>query len=160
MDNKWILMFKEKLSNKLLIPSKAVLILLTSIFLFACGGGGDGGGSSSSPDDLPSLSASQPVLSFSSTKRFNFTWTDSESAEFYRLFENNDEGSGFVQIGSDIPQGEETVSIYVPLYKRMNARYILQTCNMSECLDSDEISVNGNLTASVGYIKSTNENDK
>jgi len=119
------------------------------VTLTACGGG-------SSSSSSASFSTAQPTLSYSSTKLFDFTWTDVSGGEFYRVLENQDSNSGFIQVGADILAGTESFSLSVPLYKRLNARYILQTCDASQCLDSNEISVTGNLNDNVGYIKAGN----
>lgn len=115
--------------------------------LTACGGGG----SSPAP-----FAAAQATLNYNGTKRFDFTWTDEEGVDFYRVLENQDSSSGFTQIGADIPAGIETLSLNTPLYKSLNARYILQSCNANQCLDSNEFTVTGNLIDSIGYIKSNN----
>ncbi len=127
------------------IPTFAYIIAT----LTACGGGG-------SSSTSASFSAAHPTLSYNSTKRFDFTWIDVEGVDFYRVLENQDSNSGFIQVGADIPAGTESFSLSVPLYKRLNARYMLQTCDASQCLDSNEISATGNLTNGVGYIKSNN----
>lgn len=47
-----------------------------------------------------------------------------------------------VRGAGDIPQGIDHV---VSLYARLNAQYILQSCNSRGCADSAVVSVNGNL---------------
>lgn len=44
----------------------------------------------------------------------------------------------------------------VALYLRVNAQYILQACDGSTCVDSNTVSVSGNLAAAIGYIKASN----
>lgn len=132
------------------------LIYCLVISLAACGGSGG----NTPTENVDSLSAAQPTLVYGSIKSFEFTWTDSEGADFYRLLENHDSTSGFVQVGEDIAQGDQSSKIYVPLYKRLDASYILQTCNVEECVDSNAISVSGDLKESVGYIKSNNPDEQ
>jgi len=90
------------------------------------------------------------------TKLFRFTWNDVGDATFYRLLENPDGNSGFSQPGSDIPAGIQTVDQVVPLYARLNARYLLQSCNEGGCSDSAVVTVSGTLTSAVGYFKASN----
>ena len=105
---------------------------------------------------VPPASAALPTLSFTQVKLFRFSWTDVAGATFYRLLENPDGVSGFTQVGADIPAGTQQYDHEVPLYARVNARYILQSCNAAGCTDSAEISVSDNLAAAVGYFKASN----
>ena len=75
---------------------------------------------------------------------------------YYKLLENPDERSGFTQVGDDIDAGVETVDHIVPLYTRINAQYILQSCNATGCADSATVSVSGALVDSIGYVKASN----
>jgi len=124
-----------------------LLVIINLASLTACTG---------TDDSSPSLPAAEPSLNYSSTKKFDFTWTDSVGAEFYRILEKPDSTSGYAQVGNDIPSGIQSFSIYVPIFKRLNASYILQTCNINECVDSNAVFVTGNLEQSIGYIKATN----
>jgi len=78
----------------------------------------------------PPASAAEPTLSFTQVKLFRFSWTDVAGATFYRLLENPDGASGFSQVGSDIPAGTQQYDHEVPLYARVNARYMLQHCRL------------------------------
>ena len=105
--------------------------------------------------------AETPVTSTNPTltldiKTFRFTWTDVPNATHYRLLENPDGISGFSQVGSDISPGVGIFEHYVPLYKRVNARYIFQTCFASVCADSSTIFVSGTLVGAIGYFKASN----
>lgn len=119
-------------------------------WLAACGGGG-GGSATTAPS-----TAAVPTLAIVAAKLFRFTWTDVSEATFYRLLENPDGASGFTQVGADISQGVQTVSITVPLYNRANARYLLQSCNATGCTDSTAVAVSGTLLAGIGYFKAAN----
>ncbi len=99
--------------------------------------------------------AATPALGLA-LKAFRFTWSDVADATFYRLLENPDGVSGFSQVGGDIPAGDEHYDHSVPLYARVNARYLLQSCNPTGCTDSSELSVSGTLTGAVGYFKASN----
>jgi hypothetical protein len=94
-----------------------------------------------------------PVLTPSSIKTFNFRWADAIGATHYKLLENIDGSSGFTQVGQDIAQGTRSVDHIVPLYARLNAQYVLQTCDDSGCSDSEAVSVIGSLADAVGYFK-------
>ncbi|MBL3528752.1 MAG: hypothetical protein JMN27_14460 [gamma proteobacterium endosymbiont of Lamellibrachia anaximandri] len=100
--------------------------------------------------------AATPVLTFAAIKTFRFDWTDIVGATHYKLLENTDGVSGFTQVGSDIAQGTQSAEHVVPLYARLNAQYILQTCDAGGCSDSATVSVSGNMLASIGYVKSAN----
>ena len=105
---------------------------------------------------LPPATAATPVLTYTPIKTFQFTWADVPDATFYRLIEQADTGLGFVQVSSDIVQGTQTIDHIVPLYSRLNARYVLQSCNGGGCTDSSSVSVSGSLASSVGYVKASN----
>ncbi len=125
-----------------------LLAAVSALVLSACGGGGGGG---SAPD-----SAAEPTLSFAQVKLFRFNWSDVDGATHYRLLENPDGVSGFSQVGTDIPAGTGQYDHEVPLHARVNARYILQSCNAAGCTDSSELSVSGTLAEAVGYFKAFN----
>lgn len=101
------------------------------------------------------ISAAEATLSLD-TKIFRFSWPDAGDATFYRLMENPDGLSGFSQVGVDIQQGTQTFDHIVPLYARINASYVLQTCNEGGCIDGDAIFINGTLEDGIGYFKASN----
>ena len=129
------------------------ILISTSAFLVACGGSGSD--SSETVVSIPSTAA-VPTLSFTVSKTFSFSWEDVSDATFYRLQENVDGVSGFTQVGKDVSKGVQSYAHIVPLYKRMNAQYILQSCNSAGCKDSATITVNGNLLEAIAYIKASN----
>ena len=129
--------------------TRIVLLICLSVWLTACGGGsGSGSGSDSATTAVPILSLA--------TKSFRFSWTAVSGATHYRLLENPDGISGFSQVDGDIPQGTEMVNHNVPLYMHINASYILQTCNGSDCTDSNIVHVSGSLVDAIGYFKASN----
>ena len=105
-------------------------------------------------DDAP-VAAAIATLAFD-TKIFRFNWTDASDATYYKLMENPDGVSGFTQVGTDIPQGTQTVDHSVTLYERINASYILQSCNLVGCIDDTTIDVMSSLTSAIGYFKASN----
>ncbi len=146
------------------ITLKYLPVGLIAFVLTACGGGGGGGGGGTgvSPPPPPPptaaapAAAASPTLAFAATKTFVFTWTDVVDATHYKLLENPDSSSGFVQVGSDIPQGDQIFRHVVPLYLRLNAQYILQSCNPTGCTNSANVVVADSMTASIGYVKASN----
>lgn len=100
-------------------------------------------------------SAAEATLDFA-TKSFLFSWSDVADATHYKLLENPDGVSGFSQVGSDIPAGVQTATHKVPLHGRLNASYLLQSCDAVACIDSSEIKITGSLTEAIGYIKASN----
>ncbi len=99
---------------------------------------------------------SEPTLTLEKTKIFQFSWSESSDATHYRLLENKDGVSGYTQVGNDISPGVGGNELVVPLYDRVNAQYILQTCYDDLCLDSQPINVQANLLTAAGYIKASN----
>ncbi len=130
------------------------LSIFSSIVLMACGGGG----SSTNPEP----GAPQPpeftlLLNISATKVFEFTWENADSdTTHYRLLENADGASGFTQVGSDIASGVVSQTLTAPLYDRVNAQYILEACNPTECEESNTVSVGAQINAGIGLIKASN----
>ena len=134
---------------------KVLLGFFIALLLNACGGGGEES-NNQAPENGSAL-----FLNFQQVKMFSFTWSDVEDATFYRLSEDPDGISGFTQISNDIPQGTEKFDIEVPLFKRTNAVYLLESCNSVDCTSSSEsiISIGSNLAEGVGYFKAGNNND-
>jgi hypothetical protein len=108
------------------------------------GTGGNGG-----------LTAAEPTLGFG-LKTFRFSWTDSSGADFYRLFEDPDGVSGFTQVSPDVAAGVQVYDHIVALYQRINARYILKTCNATGCADSQVVNISDTLVDAIGYFKAGN----
>lgn len=97
-----------------------------------------------------------PVLNFTAVKNFHFSWVDVADATHYKLLENPNGISGFSQAGGDIAQGVQSIDHIVPLFKRLNASYILQSCNASGCTDSTTLSASASLLSAIGYFKASN----
>ena len=112
---------------------------------------------------LPPVTPAQFDISYQATKQFHFTWMPAEFTDYYRLLENPDGISGFTQVGNDIEQplvigngAALTYDLTVPLIKRLNAQYILQSCNNAGCSDANVLNVSGNLAEAIGYFKASN----
>jgi trimeric autotransporter adhesin len=100
----------------------------------------------------------RPALSLTvqQIKKFRFDWTLSPGITRYRLLEDASGNTGFTQVGTDLDSSVSTTfDLGVSLHRRLNARYILQACGASRCIDSLPVSVSGNLAASIGYLKPT-----
>ncbi len=102
------------------------------------------------------VAAAEPTLETLPIKTFRFTWTDVSDATYYKLLENPDGASEFVQVGDDIAGGLGSYDLIVPLYARVNAKYLLQTCNGAGCVDSAAVEVTGTLAEAIGYVKASN----
>jgi hypothetical protein len=97
-----------------------------------------------------------PTLSLSveAIKAFRFAWSAVPGITRYRLFEAPTGGSGFTQVGADIDSSVTSLDHIVPLYRRVNARYVVQACAATRCIDSNIVSASGSLADAVGYFKS------
>ena len=99
----------------------------------------------------PSLS-----LSINAIKSFAFSWSDTDDATSYKLLERVTPSSSYSQIGTDINQGTGSYNYIAPLHTRVNASYVLQACYNTNCIDSDTVSVSGNLASAIGFVKASN----
>ncbi len=104
----------------------------------------------------PPIVGAIPVLTPTPVKQFHFSWSDVANATYYRLLENPDGNTGFSPVSKNIPAGVGLFEHDVSLPLRPNARYILQSCNEGGCNDAPAISVDGTLTAAIGYFKASN----
>lgn len=139
------------LTNLLKTIPSAMLFASMAMTITSCGG--------SSSDSPPASSA--PVTAAIATfgfdiKIFRFSWTDVGDATFYRLMENQDGISGFVQLGADVTQGVQSFDHGVALYQRTSAQYFLQSCNSAGCTNGETLSVTGTLADAIGYFKASN----
>jgi hypothetical protein len=100
--------------------------------------------------------AATPSFTLTTVKGFQFDWSDVSDASFYRLLENPDGASGFTQLGTDILPSTQTITEIVALYRRLNAQYILQSCNTIGCTDSSTLNVTGTLINSIGRLTHSN----
>lgn len=89
-------------------------------------------------------------------KTFRFTWDDVSSATYYRLLEDPTGQGTYSQVSGDISRGVKRFDHYVPLYARVNAQYILQSCNSEGCIDSAPYQIFPDLAEAVGYFKAGN----
>lgn len=135
------------------------LLLLFCVFAALAGCGIDGVFSNfsrinSHGDFSPPEVAASASLSFD-TRSFRFSWNDVFDATHYRLLEDPDGISGFSQVGSDITPGKQSIDHVVSLYSRINARYILQSCNAKACANDAPVYISGELVNAVGSLRTS-----
>ena len=141
-------------------PAKSRVLLaaiLASALLAGCGGSDNEGGN----DDPPIAAPPAPIASMTPlrVKTFHFAWVDVEGETEYRLLEDPDGRSGYSTVATIAPNSTFS-DLVVSLPARINARYVLQACNIGGCSDSAPILVTGSLAEAVGYVKASNtEND-
>ena len=131
--------------------------LFVSIVLTACGGST---ATLASPTVAPATAATLS-MSFTPTKTFRFTWTDVSDATYYKLKEAITVGSGYTSVNDNIASTGTAnfIDHVVPLYGRLNAKYILQSCNSIGCTDSPEVFTStkvAQMVDSIGYFKASN----
>lgn len=95
-------------------------------------------------------------LSLSDIKTFTFKWSETPNATHYQIFEALNAESGFSQIGTDITKGVGQYDYIVPLYEKLNARYLLKVCSGENCIERNIVETIGNLEEAIGYVKASN----
>jgi len=159
-----------------------IILLISAQFISACSGsndaesvktvsvtntntGGNAEAGASSTDAATSSGISESVqqsripqanLEVVADRTFRISWQTTTGTDFYRVLENPDGSSGYTQIGADIDSETQVYDHQVALYKRVNARYIVQSCNDEGCVDSNELIVSGSLENAIVYIKASN----
>ena len=123
----------------------SLLFVLTAM-LAACGGGS----SAKAP-----VAVSNFTLTPQATKTLRFTWDDVADETEYRLLENPDGMSGFTQVAT-IAADTTSYDHVVSLPARINAQYILESCNANGCNDSITVFVNSSIVDAIGYFKASN----
>ena len=95
-------------------------------------------------------------MSFTPTKGFRFNWPAATNATYYELYETATIGSGYSLIKKTTATSFDHV---VPLYARLNAKYMLKSCSDSACTASLEVFTSkeiAEMTSSIGYAKASN----
>ncbi|MGB5081357.1 MAG: integrin [Burkholderiales bacterium] len=87
-------------------------------------------------------------------KEVQLTWPAANGAAFYRVLENPDGVSGFVQVGADLTA--LSFNHTIPVHRRLNASYIVEACNNIGCTSSAPQAPGANLTQAIGYFKASN----
>ncbi len=97
-----------------------------------------------------------PSISISSeaARLLHFTWSDVGGETEYRLLVDPTGASGFTVLEMvAVDSTEASVEVFLP--EALNASYKLQACNASDCFDSNTVTVDGILTAAIGYLKAS-----
>jgi len=105
--------------------------------------------------ETPTLAVPDTVtatLDIVPTKTFRVSWEPSSRATYYQILENPTGTSGFVTVSPNLPADARFYDHRVPLFKRLNARYVVEACNVSGCTSSTELLVAGTLESGVGTI--------
>ena len=139
---------------------RILFVFSLTVFAVACGGGGSGGGNAPPVTTVPPPADPLVVTVDAGIKQLNFSWTELPGSTHYRLLENPDGGSGFSQVGVDIPAGTLSLSltISVHMFDFVNALYIVEGCDASGCTGSSEVSVMNDMLSAIGYFKASNTN--
>ena len=111
-------------------------------------------GTSPNGDDLPQ--AAQASLEILPVKTFRITWQTTPGAQYYRVLENPDGSSGFTDISGDLEANATRFDYQVALFSRINALYLIQSCNEQDCVDSEPVMVTDELENAIGYFKTSN----
>ena len=126
-------------------------ILAGAIAVSACGGGG--AGQQGAPGDASALS-----VTARSTRTLEFQWQPVAAATHYRLFEDVDGEAGsqterpLADVTAD-QHGYTRGNVFLP--SRVNARYRLQACDGSACVDLARSGIEG-IDSGIGYFKASN----
>jgi hypothetical protein len=100
------------------------------------------------------LRAAQAELKFN-FKKFIFQWQGVPDATHYNIIEQVN-GENYTSLAENLVSDTNIFSIAVSLIEKIDAKYIVQSCNALGCTD-DVILHSGNMVRAIGYIK-TNEN--
>ena len=109
-------------------------------------------------------SPEQPTLALgpAQVRRFEFSWPSVRGAEYYQLFERLDADQPFEDVLGNIPAevAMGSLSLEVPLLRRLSASYELQACNgEGNCVASNTVEVtDAVLRGAIGYFKASNTN--
>ncbi len=95
-------------------------------------------------------------LSSAGPKTLRFQWTEVEGATHYRLLENPDGASGFVQVGDDITDTSAYLEISAHLHNWPEARYLVEACDGQNCQDSNVIFSADAMLGAIGCFKASN----
>ena len=135
---------------------KLVAVFIFSLGLMACGSG------TGTEKLVVTPPASALTMSFTPTKAIRFNWPAATSATYYKLYEAATSGSGYALIKTTTATSFDHV---IPLYARLDAKYILKSCSESACSPASiEVFTSAKIAemiSSIGYAKASNtgEND-
>ena len=98
----------------------------------------------------------QAAIELVPDKTFRITWQTISNASFYQVLENPDGVSGFSDISGQLDASTSSFDHRVTLYARVNAQYLVQSCNDQGCADSEPVLITGTLDNAIGYFKASN----
>ena len=98
----------------------------------------------------------QAAIELVPDKTFRITWQTISNASFYQILENPDGVSGFSDISGQLDASTSSFDHRVALYARVNAQYLVQSCNDQGCADSEPVLITGTLDNAIGYFKASN----
>jgi hypothetical protein len=146
-----------------MIIKKIIAGLVLSLLLASCGGAPDAPPTTppATPPTTPPATPAALTLSFTPIKGFHFTWTDVSDSTHYKLKEAKTVGSGYTIVDDNIASTGAANSFdhIVPLYGRLNSKYILESCNVQGCIASNEVFTStkvSEMASSIGFIKASN----
>jgi hypothetical protein len=145
------------MKSPILFATRSALIAFPALFC-ACGGGSSltPGVSADPAATPPPVAANAPALALTlqSAKTFRFTWIDVAGETEYRLLEDPDGVSGYTSLTPQPLPADTTAhehTVFLPA--RVNARYILQACKGTDCVDSNVVKASDNLVDAIGFGK-------
>ena len=103
--------------------------------------------------------ALEPVvasLELIADKTIRISWQPTPDAQYYRVLEKSDGLSGFAQVSEDLKSTTQIYDHRVALYKKVNARYIVQACKADSCVNSEQLIMSGSIANAIGYLKASN----
>jgi FG-GAP repeat len=129
------------------LRARPLLPLLFAAFTLAGCGGGDG-----DPGNDPPPS-SVVTLAVQDIKTLRLNWSDTDQETSYRLLVQS-EASAVRTVVATLPANTTQHDLQVFLPEQVNARYTLQACTSSGCLDAGSADVQAALlNSAVGYFK-------
>lgn len=142
-----------------LLPSRraasALALAAAALVLSACGGNDDALPSGGNPPPGARGPAAPASLTMGyGVRTFSFTWSPSEGATSYKLFEDATGNSGFVEVASGLTGTSLSIDLG-PLHERVNARYAVQACNAQACGGYSPV-VLPEINKAIGYFKASN----
>lgn len=108
-------------------------------------------GSNPLGEDLPA--PIQNELEILPIKTVRISWQTTPGADFYRVFENPDGVSGFVQISDDLESSVLSYDHRIALFARTNAMYMVQACDAFSCSASEAQAMDRSLTNAIGLFQ-------
>src|SRR5439155_21988997 len=99
-----------------------------------------------------------PTLSLQpGVKQLQFSWGANPAATYYRVLENPDGVSGYAQLGTNLASVSYTLDLSgMLLSRRVNASYLVESCNSFGCTDSATVNLASQLVNLIGYFKASN----